>query len=123
LKWIFEEKTQLAATKEKIELAGTVVEALPNTMLEVRLQNGHDVLARMCGRMRRYYIHALLGDKVLVEVWPYDLTRGENRLSVEEVCRTTEILVGVGPTRAHIRPTGLGACRKGSWVAFRDRED
>ena len=55
---------------------GTVVEALPNTMFRVELENGHKVLAYLSGKMRRYYIRTLLGDKVLVQLSPYDLTRG-----------------------------------------------
>ena len=62
--------------KEKIEFVGTVVEALPNTMFRVELENGHKVLAYLSGKMRRYYIRTLLGDKVLVQLSPYDLTRG-----------------------------------------------
>jgi len=62
--------------KEKIEVMGTVVEALPNTMFRVELENGHKVLAYLSGKMRRYYIRTLLGDKVLVQLSPYDLTRG-----------------------------------------------
>lgn len=62
--------------EEKLELEGTVTEALPNTMFRVRLDNGHDVLAHLSGRMRKYYIRVLLGDRVRVEMTPYDLTRG-----------------------------------------------
>lgn len=62
--------------EEKLEMEGTVVEALPNTMFRVELDNGHEVLAYLSGRMRRYYIRVLLGDRVLVELSPYDLTRG-----------------------------------------------
>lgn len=62
--------------KEKIEFVGTVVEAFPNTMFGVELENGHKVLAYLSGKMRRYYIRTLLGDKVLVQLSPYDLTRG-----------------------------------------------
>ena len=62
--------------KEKIEVVGTVVEALPNTVFRVELENGHQVLAYLSGKMRRYYIRTLLGDKVLVQLSPYDLTRG-----------------------------------------------
>lgn len=57
-------------------MEGTVVEALPNTMFKVRLDSGHEVLAYLSGRMRKYYIRVLLGDRVLVELSPYDLTRG-----------------------------------------------
>jgi translation initiation factor IF-1 len=62
--------------KDKIEAEGTVVEALPNATFRVRLDNDHEVLAHISGRMRMYYIRILLGDRVLVELSPYDLTRG-----------------------------------------------
>jgi translation initiation factor IF-1 len=64
------------ASKQKIEAMGTVVEALKGTRFRVRLDNGHEVLAYLCGKMRKYYIRILLGDRVRVEVSPYDLTRG-----------------------------------------------
>ncbi len=63
-------------SKGKIELQGTVVEALPGTQFRVELDGGHEVLAYLSGKMRRYYIRVLLGDRVLVELSPYDLTRG-----------------------------------------------
>jgi translation initiation factor IF-1 len=63
-------------TKDKIELQGTVVECLPGTQFRVELDNGHQVLAYLSGKMRRYYIRVLLGDRVSVELSPYDLTRG-----------------------------------------------
>jgi len=59
-----------------IELQGTVVDCLPGTQFKVRLDNDHEVLAYLSGKMRRYYIRVLLGDRVLVELSPYDLTRG-----------------------------------------------
>lgn len=62
--------------KETIEVDGTITEALPNTMFRVRLDNGHEVLAHISGKMRMYYIRILLGDRVTVELSPYDLTRG-----------------------------------------------
>lgn len=62
--------------KEAIEVEGTVVEALPNGMFRVELSNGHKVLAHISGKIRTHYIRILLGDKVLVELSPYDLTRG-----------------------------------------------
>ncbi|MBN2555080.1 MAG: translation initiation factor IF-1 [Anaerolineales bacterium] len=62
--------------EEKIELEGTVVEALPGTQFRVELDNGHEVLAYLSGKMRKYYIRILLGDRVRVEVSSYDLTRG-----------------------------------------------
>lgn len=66
----------MAKEEEKLEMEGTVVEALPNTMFKVRLENGHEVLAYLSGRMKKFYIKVLLGDRVNVEVSPYDLTRG-----------------------------------------------
>jgi translation initiation factor IF-1 len=66
----------MAKKEEKIELEGTVVEALPGTQFRVRLDNEHEVLAYLSGKMRKYYIRILLGDRVRVEVSPYDLTRG-----------------------------------------------
>ena len=62
--------------EEKIEVEGTVIEALPGTQFRVELDNGHEVLAYLSGKMRRYYIRILLGDRVRVEISPYDLTRG-----------------------------------------------
>jgi len=64
------------AKKEVIEVEGTVIEPLPNTMFRVELVNGHRVLAHISGRMRMHYIRILRGDKVLVQLSPYDLTRG-----------------------------------------------
>jgi translation initiation factor IF-1 len=57
-------------------MEGVIVEALPGTQFRVRLDNGHEVLAYLAGRMRKYYIRILLGDHVKVEMSPYDLTRG-----------------------------------------------
>ena len=62
--------------KETIEVEGTVVESLPNTMFRVELANGHKVLAHISGKIRKHYIKILLGDKVLIELSPYDLNRG-----------------------------------------------
>jgi len=64
------------ANEDKIEAEGVVVEALPNAMFKVELENGHEVLAYLAGRMKKYYIRVLLGDRVRVELSPYDLTRG-----------------------------------------------
>jgi len=61
---------------DKIQVEGQVVEALPGTQFKVRLENGHEVLAYLSGKMRKYYIRILLGDRVRVEMSPYDLTRG-----------------------------------------------
>ena len=63
------------AKEDKLELRGKVVEALPNTEFIVELENGHRVLAHVSGKIRMYYIRILPGDKVTVELSPYDLTR------------------------------------------------
>jgi translation initiation factor IF-1 len=62
--------------KEAIEVEGTVIESLPNANFRVELANGHRVLAHISGKMRKHYIRILPADKVLVELSPYDLTRG-----------------------------------------------
>lgn len=62
--------------KDVIEVEGTVVEALPNAMFKVRLDNGHELLAHISGKLRMNFIKILPGDKVTVELSPYDLTRG-----------------------------------------------
>ena len=59
-----------------IEIEGTITEALPNSMFRVELSNGHLVLAHISGKMRQHYIRILPGDNVIVELSPYDLTRG-----------------------------------------------
>jgi translation initiation factor IF-1 len=61
---------------DKIVVEGVVVEALPGTQFKVRLDNGHEVLAYLSGKMRKFYIRILLGDRVKVEMSPYDLSRG-----------------------------------------------
>ena len=64
------------AKEEKIQVEGEVIDALPNAMFKVRLENGHDILASLSGKMRVHYIRILPGDRVSVEISPYDLTRG-----------------------------------------------
>jgi len=64
------------AKEEGIEVEGTVLEPLPNAMFRVELANGHKILAHISGKMRMHYIRILPGDKVTVELSPYDLTRG-----------------------------------------------
>ncbi len=66
----------MANKAEKIEVEGTVIEALPNTQFMVELENGHRVLSYLSGKMRKYYIRILLGDRVKVEMSPYDMNRG-----------------------------------------------
>jgi translation initiation factor IF-1 len=66
----------MAKKEGAIEIEGTVVESLPNAMFRVELQNGHKVLAHISGKMRQHYIRILPEDRVVVELSPYDLTRG-----------------------------------------------
>ncbi len=64
------------AKEEAIQMDGTVLETLPNTMFRVELENGHIVTAHISGRMRKHYIRIMTGDKVTVELTPYDLEKG-----------------------------------------------
>jgi len=66
----------VANSEEAIEVTGTVIETLPNAMFKVELENKHVVLAHVSGKMRKFFIRILPGDKVKVELTPYDLTRG-----------------------------------------------
>jgi translation initiation factor IF-1 len=69
-------RTKENMAKDGIEVNGEVVESLPNAFFRVKLENNHTVLAHISGKMRKYYIRILPGDKVKVELSPYDLTRG-----------------------------------------------
>ena len=62
--------------EDSIEMQGTILETLPNTMLRVELENGHVVIAHISGKMRKNYIRILTGDKVTVQLTPYDLSKG-----------------------------------------------
>ncbi len=64
------------STKDVIEFEGTILEAMPNAMFRVELENGHEILAHISGKIRKNFIRILPGDKVKVEMTPYDLTRG-----------------------------------------------
>jgi translation initiation factor IF-1 len=64
------------AKQEPIKQEGTIVEALPNAQFKVQLENGHEILAHVSGKMRMFYIKILPGDKVTVEMSPYDLSKG-----------------------------------------------
>jgi translation initiation factor IF-1 len=66
----------MAKDDGKLEVEGTVIEALPSTQFRVELDNGHEILAYLSGKMRKHYIRILLGDRVRVEISPYDLSRG-----------------------------------------------
>ncbi len=63
-------------SKNKIEVEGTILEALPNAMFRVKLDSGQEILAHVSGKIRKNFIKILLGDKVIVELSPYDLSRG-----------------------------------------------
>jgi translation initiation factor IF-1 len=69
-------RKEMPTKEEKIEVEGEVVEALPSTMFRVQIDGGHSVLATISGKMRKHYIRILPGDKVKVELSPYDLNRG-----------------------------------------------
>jgi translation initiation factor IF-1 len=64
------------AKEDSIEMEGTIVDTLPNTMFRVELDNGHIVTAHISGKMRKHYIRILKGDRVTVELTPYDLSKG-----------------------------------------------
>lgn len=70
------DEEQAPSKNDKIEVEGTVIEPLPNAMFRVELDNKHQILAHISGRMRKFFIKILPGDKVTVELSPYDLTRG-----------------------------------------------
>ncbi len=70
------EVIRLMAKEDVIEMQGTILETLPNTMFRVELENGHVVTAHISGKMRKHYIRILTGDKVTVEMTPYDLSKG-----------------------------------------------
>ena len=69
-------KASSSSQKEVIKLTGKVVESLPNTQFRVELENGHNIIAHISGRMRKNYIRLVPGDRVDVELTPYDLTKG-----------------------------------------------
>ena len=73
---LFKKEVKNLAKEDVIEIEGTVVETLPNTTFKVELENGHQILAHISGKLRMNYIKILPGDKVKVELSPYDLTRG-----------------------------------------------
>lgn len=69
-------KEAFVAKEEKIQVEGEVVDALPNAMFRVKLENGHELVAQISGKMRMNYIRILPGDRVTVDISPYDLTKG-----------------------------------------------
>ena len=72
------------AKEDQIEMEGSVIEALPGTMFRVQLESGHTILAHISGKMRKNYIRILKGDKVTVEMTPYDLTKGRIKFRHKE---------------------------------------
>ena len=74
----------MAVDKEVIKMVGTVVEALPSAKFRVELQNGHTIIAHVSGKMRKHYIRLVQGDKVEVEMTPYDLTQGRINFRLRE---------------------------------------
>jgi translation initiation factor IF-1 len=81
----------MAKDEGKIKMDGVVIEALPGTQFRVRLDNGHEVLAYLSGKMRKYYIRILLGDRVAVEMSPYDLSRGRITFRQRKVVETPAV--------------------------------
>jgi translation initiation factor IF-1 len=81
----------MAKDEDKIQVEGQVIEALPGTQFKVELDNGHEVLAYLSGKMRKYYIRILLGDRVRVEMSPYDLTRGRIVYRYKKHARSPEV--------------------------------
>lgn len=74
---IFNYRQNFMAKKDDIvEFEGEVIDTLPNTLFKVRLENGHEIIAHISGKMRKHYIRILTGDKVKVEMTPYDLSKG-----------------------------------------------
>ena len=74
----------MVSQKEVIKMVGKVVEALPGTKFKVELENGHTILAHISGRMRKHYIRLVPGDRVEVEMNPYDLTKGRIRFRLRD---------------------------------------
>ena len=95
------------ARKDAIEVEGKVVELLPNTMFRVELPNGHRVLAHISGKMRLHFIRILPGDKVLLEMSPYDLTEGANHL----------------PAKVAKQPIALGTAASGRFFVLQNQPD
>jgi len=82
--------------KDTIEMNGVIKECFPNTTFRVECDNGHEILAYLAGKMRRFYIRVLPGDRVTVEISPYDLTKG----------RIVKRVTGGGPSSAPSNPEG-----------------
>ena len=85
---LMEGSSRSVAKEEHIEMEGTVLENLPNTQFRVELDNKHVVLAHISGKMRKHYIRILRGDRVTVELTPYDLTKGRITYRARCLCNT-----------------------------------
>ena len=101
--------------EDAIEVDGIVEEALPNAMFRVKLENGHEVLSHISGKMRKFYIRILPGDRVKVELSPYDLTRGRITYRMKQDGAARHSLVRGSPSRvregrkaAQARPASCG---------------
>ena len=108
--------------KEAIEVEGTVVEALPNAMFRVELPNGHMVLAHISGKIRVHYIRILPGDKVLIELSPYDLSRGRityryRKPGMERMDARESVLIKARQTLTVPRSTVMSAAHRLSSAA------
>lgn len=80
----------MSKNEEKVELEGTIVEALPNTHFTVQLDSGHRIMAYLSGKMRKHYIRILLGDRVKVEMTPYDMGKGRITYRHKDTRQTLE---------------------------------
>ena len=85
----------MAKEEDKIRAEGLVIEALPGTQFRVRLDNGHEVLAYLSGKMRKHYIRILLGDRVAMEMSPYDLTRARYFSPTQELAFSSSRVIVV----------------------------
>ena len=74
--WIYQAENEVLMAKDVIEFVGTIIESMPNAMFKVKLENDHEILAHISGKIRKNFIRILPGDKVKVEMTPYDLTKG-----------------------------------------------
>jgi len=94
------------AKEGAIEVEGRIIEPLPNAMFRVELDNGHKVLAHISGKMRQHYIRILPEDRVVVELSPYDLTRGTHRLPLQ--VKTVSLLTQGWTRRFTLSTSGYG---------------
>jgi len=86
------------AKEEHIEMEGTITETLPNTLFRVKLDNGHVVTAHISGKMRKNYIRILTGDRVTVQLTPYDLTKGRITFRARELKKARVVRLGSPPS-------------------------